>query len=79
MEWVKNYISYRNKVADPGNTEAGVHQGFLLDLSLFLVYVKDITDNLGNLARLFADDTSLSYSGENFQNLEAQISYYLKN
>ena len=29
---------------------------------LFLLYVNDIADNLLSLTRLFADDTSLSYS-----------------
>jgi hypothetical protein len=33
---------------------------------LFLLYINDITDNLGNLARLFADNISLSYPGKNF-------------
>jgi hypothetical protein len=31
---------------------------------LFLLYVNDIADNLLSLTRLFADDTSLSYSSQ---------------
>jgi hypothetical protein len=46
--------------------KAGVPQVSVLGPLLFLLYINDITDNLGNLARLFADDTSLSYSGKNF-------------
>ena len=33
---------------------------------LFPLYINDITDNLGNLARLFAEDTLLSYFGRNY-------------
>ena len=40
---------------------------------LFLLYINDITDNLGNLARLFADNTSLSYSGRNYDIMKSDI------
>jgi hypothetical protein len=70
--WFKNYLSGRrqfvlvnNELSDSGLVKAGVPQGSVLDPLLFLLYINDITDNLGNLARLFADDTSLSYSGKN--------------
>jgi hypothetical protein len=36
-------------------------------------YQQVLTDNLGNLARLFADDTSLSYSGKNFDLMQIEI------
>jgi hypothetical protein len=39
----------------------------------FLLYINDITDNLGNLARLFADDTSLSYFGRNYDIMKSDI------
>ena len=45
----------------------------MLDPLLFLLYINDITDNLSNLARLFADDTSLSYSGKNFDLMQIEI------
>ena len=35
--------------------------------------MNDITDDLNNLARPFADDTLLSYSGNNFPQLESEI------
>jgi hypothetical protein len=35
--------------------------------------INDITDNLGNLARLFADDTSLSYFGRNYDIMKSDI------
>ena len=39
-----------------------------------LIMINNITtDNLGNLAKLFADDTSLSYSGQNFDLMQIEI------
>ena len=65
--WFTNYISGRrqfvfvdNELSDYGLVKAGVPQRYVLDPLLFSLYINDITDNLGNLARLFADDTSLT-------------------
>ena len=41
---------------------AGVPQGSVLDSLLFLIHINDISDNLIGMARLFADDISLSFS-----------------
>jgi hypothetical protein len=78
--WFKNYLSGRrqfvfvnNELSDSGHVKAGVPQGSVLDPLLFLLYINDITDNLGNLARLFAGDISLSYSGENFDLMQIEI------
>ena len=78
--WFKHYLSGRsqfvfvnNELSDSGLVKAGVPQGFVLGPLLFLLYINDITDNLGNLARLFADDTSLSYSGKNFDLMQIEI------
>ena len=38
-----------------------------------MLYINDITDNLHNLARMFTDDTSISYSGSNFETMETDI------
>jgi hypothetical protein len=35
--------------------------------------IKIVDNRLGNLARLFADDTSLSYSGKNFDLMQIEI------
>ena len=41
------------------NVHAGVSQGSILSLLLFLIYINDLLDNLTSNAKLFADDTSL--------------------
>lgn len=78
--WLKSYISNRQQlvlIKDSKSTyddiNAGVPQGSVLGPLLFLIYINDIADNLNSLARLFADDTSLSYSSQNIQEIELNI------
>ena len=78
--WIKHYLSGRkqfvfvnNELSDSGLIKAGVPQGSVHATLLFLLYINDITDNLGNLARLFADDTSLSYFGKHFDLMQIEI------
>jgi hypothetical protein len=78
--WIKTYLSDRREfvienkeLSDSGFVKAGVPQISVLDPLLFLLYINDITDNLGNLAKLFTDDTSLSYSGQHFYLMQIDI------
>ena len=65
---------FENKeLSDSGLVKAGVPQISVLDPLFFLLYINDNTDNLDNLARLFADDTSLSYSGQHFYLMQIEI------
>jgi hypothetical protein len=69
----RQFVFVNNELSDSGLVKVGVPQGSVLGPLLFLLYINDITDNLGNLARLFADDTSLSYSGKNFDLMQIEI------
>jgi hypothetical protein len=80
LRWLDDYISDRkqnvvvnNECSNPNTVNAGVPQGSGLGSLLFLLYINDITDNLGNLARLFADDTSLSYFSRNYDIMKSDI------
>ena len=80
LHWLDDYVSDRkqkvavnNECSNPNTVKAGVPQKAVLGPLLFLLYINDITDNLGNLARLFADDTSLSYFGRNYDIMKSDI------
>jgi hypothetical protein len=60
-------------VSSVGSVTAGVLQVSVLGPLLLLLYINDITDNLGNIARIFADDHSLQYAGPDILALETQI------
>ena len=47
---------------------AGRPQGSVLGPLLFLLFINDIADDLIGMARLFADDTSLSFSSAQYNN-----------
>ena len=83
--WFKSYLENRSQqvcinesLSSLRNITAGVPQGSVLAPLLFLIYINDISENLQGSAKLFADDTSLSYSSRNLQNLQLIINDDLK-
>ena len=66
LDTLTNFLKERKKRVVPNgqystwtNAEAGVPQGSVLGLLLFLVYINDLPENLVSNPKLFADDTSL--------------------
>ena len=80
LHWFENYLSNRNQkfllqncLSEVGNIKGGVPQGSVLGLLLFILYINDITEDIQSLSRLFADDTSLSYSSSNINEIEQRL------
>ena len=85
LKWLSNDLSDRAQQVFIGSSmsesrilKAGVPQGSVLGLLLFLIYVNDIVDHLISIARLFADDHSLSFISSNVQDIERILNHDLK-
>ena len=52
---------------------AGVPKGSVQGHIFFLIYINDLADYLHGMARLFADDTSLSFSSNNMAFIEHNL------
>ena len=63
-------IQVNGVLSSEQSTNAGVPQGSVLGPLLFLIYINDIADGLIGKVRLYADDTSLSYSSSNLADIE---------
>lgn len=76
-QWVTSYLKNRSQFVEIANIKSnncnitcGVPQGSVLGPILFLLYVNDIV-SVSQLLRciLFADDTTLFYSGKNIKDV----------
>ena len=83
--WFMDYLFNRSQKVFLNETfskqqtiNAGVLQGSLLGPLLFLIYINDISDALIGLARLFADDTSLSFSSPDVRYITRVLNYDLQ-
>ena len=85
LSFFENYLSDRlqsvfinSSISDFQTVNAGVPQGSVLGPFLFLLYVNDIADTLCNVARLFADDTSISASSTDIEEIKQTLDRDLK-
>ena len=77
LEWFRSYLSNRQSFVQFGKVKSsmntvniGVPQGSILGPILFILYVNNITNLSPNMSMtLFADDTSISISNHDFDNL----------
>ena len=83
-KWFKSYlIGRRQKVilntssSNSSSLSAGVPQGSVLGPLLFIIYINDIAGKLTSLCRLYADDTSFSYSDSDREKIFSVISHDL--
>ena len=84
LAWFESYLTERKqrviiKEAESSlsGVSAGVPQGSVLGPLLFLIYINDIGENLISLSRLFADDTSLGFSGQDKKEIQSVIEHDL--
>ena len=81
MDWIKYYITNGKQFVALNQTSSSfgaVTVGSVLGTLLFLLYINDIIDNLGIIERIFADDISLQFAGNDFSSLENMINDDLK-
>ena len=85
-DWFKNYLTnreqyviYNNILSSKCTITTGVPQGSILGPLLFLLYINDISNSSAILKFvLFADDTNIFYSCENFEILCSTVNRELR-
>ena len=85
LEWLNSYFSQRKQkvglkscFSGLESIFAGMPQGSVLGLLLFLVYINDIAEHLLSLTRLFADYSSFFYSAAHIDDIAGIINNNMK-
>ena len=82
LNWITNCISkgfVNGTLSNYGTMVVRIPQGSFLGPFLFLVYLNNIGDELNCVARLTADDTSLTFSSNDSTIIESNIKEIYKN
>ena len=77
IEWFRSYLNNRkflvnveNCFSDPADLKCGVPQGSILGPLLFLLYINDLPQAIHDCdARLYADDTCISFKHKNINKI----------
>ena len=86
LTWFESYLTNRtqkcrvnNHLSNSAPVTCGVPQGSNLGPILFLIYINDLSNCLNHATpRMFADDTSISYSASTTSELQNVINSELK-
>ena len=79
LNWLSSY-SNNGQTSAPKTTVNGIPQGSILGLLLFLLYIMDLPDYLKNSTPfLYADDTQISSSSDNYDSLTENLNCDLYN
>ena len=82
LAWFRSYLSNRQQICHVNGVyskkdfiKCGVPQGSILGPVLFLLYINDLPRCLDySIARLFADDTNMTFTGCNIESIQEQMS-----
>lgn len=85
--WFESYLENRiqrcsvnGSLSKSCSLKCGVPQGTILGPLLFLLYINDLPNCLSNCQpRMYADDTHLTYAGDNTDNIQSCLNHDLAN
>ena len=86
-QWFKSYLQNRTQVcsingslSESCSLSCGVPQGTILGPLLFLLYINDLPNCLSSCEpRMYADDTYLTYAGDDADNIQLRLNQDLEN